>query len=399
MIHRSFCSTAALGHAAQQELHVWHAQNGRERAHVSIYHHLSRPFWACHTTGPLSTWITGLLTCMAFLCLSLPSHAQQAADAPDTVVVSGKSGRAASGGRTTYRGTIEDYTVNELTLALPGGGRRRFPADRIVEVHTARGPSHQQADRLYEQADYQAASALYGKALERESRRWARRRIIQRMVQCYRALGQYARAGEAFLLLSRDDSRAVDLGCMPLAWTTQAPPADLERAAQQWITRDDLPGAVLLGASHLLPVRREVALVRLKYLSQGDGPFAPLARAQLWRAADNVASDKELAAWEAAIEDMPQRLRGGPYYVLGRARAARGKWDLAALAWLRVPISYTGDPRLAATALFDAGHAMEKLGRTEESGIIYSELIQKHPRTPAAGEARRRLKEENMVQE
>ncbi|MEA1951803.1 MAG: hypothetical protein U9N87_10490 [Planctomycetota bacterium] len=361
----------------------------------------SRPFWACHTTAQqelrttesLYQWAARGLVCMAFFCVSFAAHAQQPTDGPDTVVVAGKGGRGTSGGRATYRGTIEDYNADELTLVLPGGGRRRFPVERIVEVHTAYGPSRQQADGLYDRKDYAAAAVLYGKALHEESRRWARRRIIQRMVRCYRALGQYARAGEAFLLLSRDDASAIDLGCMPLAWTPQRPSADLERAAGQWIARDDLPGAVLLGASHLLPVRREVALVRLKYLAQGDGPFGPLARAQLWRAADGVVSDGELAARETAIEAMPGRLRGGPYYVLGRAQAARGQWDGAALAWLRVPILHAGDRQLAATALFDAGHAMEKLGHTEESDIIYSELIQKHPRAAAAGEARRRLKE------
>ncbi len=332
----------------------------------------------------------------AFFCVLSAANAQQADEAADTVVVAGKSGSGASGGRATYRGTIEDYTLDELTLALPGGGRRRFAVERIVEVQTTYTQSQQQAERLYESGDYAAAVVLYGKALDQESRRWARRRIIERMVRCYRALGQYARGGEAFLLLARDGSTSIDFACMPLAWTPQAPSADLQRAAQNWITRDDLPGAVLLGASHLLSVRRPVAMVRLKYLAAaGDGPVSRLAQAQLWRAEEGVASDEELAARETAIEAMPERLRGGPYYVLGQARAARGHRERAALAWLRVPILHGDDPRLAAMALFDAGHAMEKLGRAEESKIMYSELIQKYPHATAAGEARRRMQQKD----
>lgn len=335
-----------------------------------------------------------VIAASAFLCISCAAYAQQTDESLDTVVVAGKGGQASSGARATYRGTIEDYTVDDLTLALPGGGRRRFPIERIIEVHTTYTPSQQQADRLFDGRDFEAAAVLYGKALERESRRWARRRIIGSMARCYRALGQYDRAGEAFLLLARDGAAPVDYGCIPLAWTPEQPSADLQRAAQEWIVRDDLPAAALLGASHLLPLQRPAAMARLKYLAAaGDGPVNRLAQAQLWRAADGVASDEELDAREAAVETMSEPLRGGPYYVLGQARAARGQWERAALAWLRTPILHDDDPRLAAAALFDAGYAMDKLGRAEEAKIIFSELIQKYPNATAAGEARRRLKE------
>ncbi|MBN2295869.1 MAG: tetratricopeptide repeat protein, partial [Pirellulales bacterium] len=253
--------------------HVWHAQNGRGKEHVrtqplpftpilgvphmkylrskklhskggtgclsasgemrSPKHTYQRATGTLHITfHTLYQSTASLLICIVFLCFPFSVHAQQPPDEPDAIVVAGKSERGTSAGRTTYRGTIEDYTADELTLALPNGAKKRFPIERIVEVHTAHGPMHQQADALYDREDYQAASTLYGKALEQESRRWARRRIIQRMARCYRALGQYVRAGEAFLLLSRDDAHAIDLSCMPLAWTSAAPSADLERAAQ-----------------------------------------------------------------------------------------------------------------------------------------------------------------------
>ncbi len=154
-----------------------------------------------------------------------------------------------------------------VVIGLRMTQRTGVSAERIVEIQTTYTPSQQQADGLFERADYAAAVVLYGKALGPESRRWPRRRIIERMVRCYRAMGQYVGGGEAFLLLTRDASTSVDLGCMPLAWTPQRPSADLQRAAQKWIARDDLPGAVLLGASHLLPVQRAEAIARLKQLA------------------------------------------------------------------------------------------------------------------------------------
>ena len=72
----------------------------------------------------LAAIAAAVFLCMAFPCVSVPAHAQQLDEAPDTVVVANKTPQASSGGRATYRGTIADYTNDELTLILPGGGRR-----------------------------------------------------------------------------------------------------------------------------------------------------------------------------------------------------------------------------------------------------------------------------------
>ena len=116
---------------------------------------------------------------------------------------------------------------------------------------------------------------------------------------------------------------------------------------------------------------------------------ARLASAQAWRAEVVTATDETIAAWRTAIQRMPEPLRAGPSYVLGQALARRGQWDRAALAMLEAPILVPRERELAARALLDAGQALEKSGRAKQAVGLYRELIEEHPDSPPASEARR----------
>jgi tetratricopeptide (TPR) repeat protein len=322
----------------------------------------------------------------AILLLLVPVAAQ------DTVTVA--TGR----GRTNVSGRIVDYTATELRLELPGGREQTFPAQKILGIHTRYTAEQTRADALQDEGDFAAALALYRQALAKEPRRWVRRRIISQTVWCHRALGQWAAAGEQFLLLARAESSETLPetlpACIPLAWTPSQPSGQLEAAARRWIARDDLPAAVLLGASHLMSIDRPAALARLKRLAAGaEGPIAQLARAQIRRSEVVTADEARLAAWSRAIERMPEPLRAGPYFVLGRGWAQCGQWDEAAIAMLRIPILYPRERHLAARALLEAGRCLEKLHRPGKAARLYRELIQTHPHSAAAAEARKRLGE------
>ena len=169
----------------------------------------------------------------------------------------------------------------------------------------------------------------------------------------------------------------------------------LERAAGEWLRREQMPAAALLGASHLMSTAsRPAALETLNQLAaHSDQRVALLAYAQTWRAAVVTARDEQLTRWCDTIERMPEPLRPGPYYVLGLARAHRQQWDEAALAWLRIPILYPTELLLASRALLDAGRSLEKLNRPGQAARLYRELADAYQRTPAEAEARRRLQE------
>jgi hypothetical protein len=149
----------------------------------------------------------------------------------------------------------------------------------------------------------------------------------------------------------------------------------------------------LLGASNLLSTNhRAAALERLKPLSFDSDPrIAGLARAQVWRTTLAGVNDLQAESWHREIESIPETLRAGPYYVLGRMLAARHQPDRAALAYLRVPILYPRHRQLAARCLLEAGRELERIGQKSEAASLYRELTAAHSNTPAASEGQSRL--------
>lgn len=312
------------------------------------------------------------------------------AAAQETVYLSGSGG-----GRTKITGRVLDYTGRELTLELPTGRRQSFPAERVLRVETQYGPRQTEADALLAKNHFAEALPLYLEALENEPRGWVRQQIIARIVRCHRALGRQDRAGEAFLLLVRKDPETPYFDCIPLAWMPRQPSPELETAARRWLDRQE-PAAVLLGASHLLTSSsRPGALERLKRLTTAsDRRIALMALAQTWRTEVATATDEQIDAWGRLIEQMPQPLAAGPYFVLGRARAQHQQWEQAALAQLRVAILYPRQRGLAARSLMDAGRSLERLDRAEQALRLYRELIRGYPeQTRTVAEAQGRLEE------
>lgn len=312
--------------------------------------------------------------------------------AEDTVHISNPS---SARGYAEWKGQVLDYTGGELRLRLPGGVERRFPADRVLGIETQYSTRQVEADKRFAENEYAAALALYDEARKSEERRWVQREITAKMVWCCRALGDSESAGREFLGLVQDDPRTPYFSCIPLAWVPSQPPLGLEQAATEWLRLEQMPAAVLLGASHLMSTAsRPKALDKLNRLAADpDGRIALLALAQTWRAAVVTADERQLADWQATIERMPESLRAGPYYVLGLARAQRQQWDGAALAWLRVPVLYPEHRVLAARSLVEAGRVLEGLGRSEQAARLYDEVVNRYSKTPSEAEARARLEE------
>jgi len=333
--------------------------------------------------APGGQLIASTLMLLLLAVLASPAAAQ------DTVVlqVPGQEGTTRVGGR------VVEYTGRQLELEIGGSHRRTVPAEQVLRVETHHTAEQTEADALFDERRFAEALARYKQALDREPRTWVRRRIVAQVVWCHRALGQVEQAGETFLVLLSSDPHTLDFDAIPLAWMPGQPSVSLEQAARRWLAREE-PAAGLMGASHLLAgSRRLEAQRRLRELStSSDRRVAMLATAQLWRTAVATVDADAVQRWARLVEQLPDALAVGPYYVLGQAYARLGQWEPAALAMLRAPLVDPRDRPLAARALVDAGRALEQLGRNREAAGLYQEVLRDYPeQTRAAAEAESRL--------
>ncbi|MBI3465405.1 MAG: hypothetical protein HY000_20470 [Planctomycetes bacterium] len=302
--------------------------------------------------------------------------------------------------RTKITGEVVELTGTEVRIRSPGGGERKFPADRVVEVVTKRTPEQLAGNALLAEGEYQQALSKFRAALAdgNEQRGWVRREIVAQIVRCYMGLGQTTAASDAFLNLVRSDPATRSFDCIPLAWLPAQASQELQSAAQKWLKHEESNStatatARLLGASHLLATpQRDVAVAELQRLAGNDDVrIAALAKAQLWNSRLATAAEGDLRKWSTAIEQMPELVRAGPYFVLGRALARKQRFEQAATTLLRVPILYPADRELAARSLVEAGACLQQLQQSQEAGSLYREVLDRHRASAAAAEAQTRL--------
>ena len=299
------------------------------------------------------------------------------------------------------KGTIADFSGQGLRIISPNGQESLIPADSVIRIDTQRTPA-QRAARLATKADqHTKAASTYYRLLqsEGEKRNWVRREILSELVLALRADGNYYQATKTFLQLLRDDPRTPYFNVIPLVWTggtTLSPEA--ETTATRWLESQDRLER-LLGSSLLLSSRKSQQAERvLNALAEtATEPINSLAQAQWLRLRLPQATEQNIHACEQTIKQLPLSLQGGPYYILGRLYLAKGENRKAAVAAMRVPILYNGNPNLAAEALLTAGKAASQAGLIEDAKEIYSELINTYPKTTAAVDAQQRKSALNEV--
>jgi tetratricopeptide (TPR) repeat protein len=319
-----------------------------------------------------------------FLSLSVVTWAE------DTVIcATGKDGR----GRRTATGTIVDFTGEHLVLRTASGRDQTIPAKSVVDIRTTRTPDQVAGDGFARAGQHEEAVNSYLTALRDERRVWVRRQIMAQCVRCFGELEQFDRAAEGFLTLVRSDPQTQYFDVIPLSWSPYQPPLTFMQKAKAWLEDERNSVAQLLGASWLLSTdAREAAIAALRGLnSDADARVAMLAETQLWRTRVVIAKPQDIDRWRSLIARVPKELRAGPYFTLGRALAAQGQSEQAALAFLRVPILHPANARLAAAALLSAGRELERIGQTGQAVTLYQEVVRDHGDAPAAGEAAGRL--------
>ncbi|HHL40973.1 MAG TPA: tol-pal system protein YbgF [Deltaproteobacteria bacterium] len=86
-----------------------------------------------------------------------------------------------------------------------------------------------------------------------------------------------------------------------------------------------------------------------------------------------------------------QELSDNAQYWIAEIYYAKGDWERAVLEFNKVIKQYPEGDKVAA-ALLKQGYAFEKLGAVKEARVLLEEVVKRHPNSPEADKARRKLK-------
>jgi len=290
-------------------------------------------------------------------------------------------------------GQVLEATGRLVRLLPASGFVQTFSGQRVLRIDGQWTAAHRQGNRAMGRGQWTVAIDAYRRALDRESRPWARREILARLVACQSAIDDIPAAVASFFKLIESDPSTPHFAEIPLAWQPRTPvPPD---RAVGWIESLEKPVRVLLGASHLLASGRRAAAVKAlqRLVRVEDRRVAVLAEAQLWRCRPQLPTVAEIDAWQQRVREMPTALRAGPLLIVGRARADHQQWDQAALAFLQIVILHADQPRLAATATTSAAQMLLRMDQKEAARRLLDECLQKFSETASAPQARRFLTE------
>jgi tetratricopeptide (TPR) repeat protein len=297
-----------------------------------------------------------------------------------------------SSGLFVVTGEIVAYNDEVLKLSSGGpGGLQSYSTASVAAVETFRVPLHLRGIELFEQGRIADAIVQFEGALEQEQRSWLRHEVLAWLVKCHQRSGDLDTAAARFAEIIATESHTRYWNIAPLRWGPQSVSERLQVSARRWVSSSS-EALRLLGASLTLgdASGRLTGVAELRKLSRSQDRYVNgQAQALLWESTldSNVTSVEELLRWQREIERMPESIRGGPWYVLGRVRMHRNEPDEAAAAWLRVLIVNDGDELLSARAGLEAALALRRINREAEVRTILQEVIERFPWTPSAREA------------
>jgi tetratricopeptide (TPR) repeat protein len=327
------------------------------------------------------------------LAAAIPLLSTCTAQAQDKVILQ----RTSLSARVTVSGLVENYTGTEITIRTETDEPpKTFPSADVVEIQTAQTDSHTRGLKLLAEGQVEQAVRELDVAVKKEPRTWVRREILAALVRCGLRRGDYATAGARFLALVKSDPTTRHFRVIPLVWAPQAIAPDARREAVTWMNGRVEAGR-LIGASLLYDdreMRKEARSVIKELSTSADDRVRVLAQMQARREEALAGSPGRMqtAQWQQRIDEMPEDLRAGPYFLLGRVYAARHDYELAAATLLWLPLVDDHDFRLAARACLEAGVALDRIGQHTEARTLYREVTVRFADSPFADEAADLLK-------
>jgi len=299
--------------------------------------------------------------------------------------------------RVTIQCEITDYTGESVVIRTAASKtERRFPVSQLVSIQTPKMASHERGLKHLENGDYQQAESELTQALTDEARRWMRREILADLIRCSLRQNQYSAAGIQFQRLYAADQTTRHIRLIPLVWDNVAVDHETRMTASTWM-KEKAAIKRLIGASLLLrdPQWGESAQAVLRVLLQEpERRIRSLATWQAWRLKQKSRdiSDLELARHETQIDELEKNLQPGPWYLIGQAHLNRQEYDLAAAAFLRIPLIYDSDHPVTAQAMFNAARALEQIGFRSQAALLDQEITERYAWSTAAKLSRQALR-------
>jgi len=330
--------------------------------------------------------VTIPVTCSILIAvLVLPGLVSAQSEFTDQVVLQG----ATVSSRVTIQCEITDYTGESIVIRTATlKNERSFPVSQVVTVKTPKMASHERGLKHLDSGEYQQAEATLTQALTDEARRWMRREILADLIRCSLRQNRYAAAGTQFMRLYAADQTTRHIRLIPLVWDDVTLDQETRNTAAAWL-KEKSAILRLIGASLLLsdPQHGESARTVLQALGQVPGQRIRLLAAwQAWRLKQKSSNvgDLELTRYETQIEELERYLQPGPWYLIGQAHLNRQEYDLAAAAFLRLPLVHDSDHPLTAQAMFNAARALEQIGFRSQATLLDQEVTDRYAWSPAA---------------
>ena len=282
--------------------------------------------------------------------------------------------------RLPITGEIENFTGRELTMRTRVGKKIRiFPKSEVVEVIASYTQHHDLGRQMLARGRILNATVELNLALNEEDRTWVHREILASLVKCSLWTGDYLTAASDFLKIVASDEETFHYNVAPLAWADDVPDIKLVHEAKLWMSQSS-PASKLMGASHLLcsPDSADESESTLRQLSRNSNlRIQRLAQMQLWRSRTmtGASTSGDLTRWEASLEELPQELRAGGYFVLGQAHRKQMNPERSANALLWLPLVYDTDRQLAARACFQAAEQLELIGDHAQAINLFSDMV------------------------
>lgn len=326
-----------------------------------------------------------LSSAFAVLALTVAAVQAQVGEPQDRVVLRFED----TGSRVALTCTVVDYTGRSITVQPgPGLPERIYPASQVLSVETPQTRSHIDGLSHFARGEFDLAREQLEAALKEESRTWVRREILAQLVRCALRQGDRLTAASYFILLAGSDPETHHFKLIPLQWSEQPAQESLLSEAREWSSQSGEVPRVLAASILLEDERhRETAAADLRELRvKGSAPVRHLAQAQLWRLelGTSQLDPMDLDRWEADLQKMPESLRGGPNYVLGRAALQLRQYERAAVALLWPPLVSDHDHHLAADSGLSAVEALSSAGQPGQAANLCRELLERFHDTPAA---------------
>lgn len=288
-------------------------------------------------------------------------------------------------------GTVEDYTGESLIIRRTGAPNDRHPASAIRSVETFRVSKHEQGLEQFEAGEIALADVTLQAAVREEARGWVQREILSGLVRCATRQGDPSAAAKHFLRITSEDPTTRHWNVAPLTWAPTALGEGQMSLAREWLNSKLAPDR-LMAASWLLldPVYGQAAESKLKELSRDPNRVvSALSKTQLWRLHMlTPLNEVELEKWKHDVRVLPQPLRAGPHFLVGRALLQRREPTQAAAEFLWLPLVYREPEDLAARAMLEAAKALASVGQNADAMALHERMDRDYHWSPSAAESR-----------